>query len=88
MHGIAQDAHGRVLARSDQNTAMILASGQTIRVGPLNDCRSIAVSPDGQWVATGTHVESYGVRIWHVPDCAKVDLPFDHGTAWSGITSI
>jgi serine/threonine protein kinase/WD40 repeat protein len=80
VHGIAQDAHGRVLARSNQNNAMILASGQTIRVGPLNDCRSIAVSPDGQWVATGTHVESYGVRIWHVPDCAKIDLPFDHGT--------
>ena len=28
---------------------------RTFRVGPLDDCRGVAVSPDGQWLATGTH---------------------------------
>ena len=28
---------------------------RTITIGPLDDCRGVSVSPDGQWLATGSH---------------------------------
>ena len=38
-----------------------------MRIGPLADCRYVAVSPDGQWLATGNH-ETTGAQVWRVGD--------------------
>ena len=49
-------------------------------MGPLDDCRSVAVSPDGEWLATGSHVAG-GVQIWRITDGTEVArLPIDGGT--------
>jgi serine/threonine protein kinase/WD40 repeat protein len=83
-HGaIAMDRSGRIVAKADFANAFIATPELTIRVGPLIDCRSVAVSPDGQWLATGTHSESHGgAQVWRIADGAKeADLPFDHLSA-------
>ena len=49
-------------------------------MGPLDDCRSVAVSPDGEWLATGSHVDG-GVQIWRIASGTEVArLPIDGGT--------
>jgi hypothetical protein len=60
----------------------LAVSDKTFRIGPLDDCRSVSVSPDGRWAATGTHIEGRGgAQVWRVADLAKVaDLPIDYGT--------
>lgn len=62
--GIAEDQSSRIVVKADRTHAYIATAKQTIRVGRLNDCRSVAVSPNGQWLATGTN-SAYrgGVRI-------------------------
>ena len=48
-------------------------------MGPLDDCRYVAVSPDGQWLATLSH-QVGGARIWRIRDAAEVaKLPVDAG---------
>ena len=80
--GIAEDRSGRIVAKADHDYAYVATPERTIRLTALNDCRSVAVSPDGQWLATGTHVASHGAQVWHIPDLTKVaDLPIDYGTA-------
>jgi tetratricopeptide (TPR) repeat protein len=79
--GIAEDRAGRIMAWADRDLAFVATSDRTIHVGPLDDCRFVAVSPDGQWLATGSHVASKGAQIWRIRDGAKVaDLPVDYGT--------
>ena len=53
--GIAEDRSGRIVAKADRDYAYVATPERTIRVGPLDDCRCVAVSPDGQWLATGSH---------------------------------
>ena len=48
-----------------------------IRVGPHADVRYVAVSPDGQWVATGGYSSS-GAKVWNwkdQPGKPEKDLP-------------
>ena len=52
---IAEDRLGQVLALANRNRADLQISGSMTRIGPLDDCRSVAVSPDGEWLATGSH---------------------------------
>ncbi len=78
--GIAEDRSGRIVAKADQAEVDILTPQGSIRVGPLNDCRTVAVSPDGQWLVTGTHSEGYGAQVWHIPECKPVELPLNYGT--------
>ena len=53
---------------------------RTIRIGPLDDCRGVSVSPDGQWLATASH-QNGGVTIWRLPDGARATkLPIEGGT--------
>jgi eukaryotic-like serine/threonine-protein kinase len=40
-------------------------------VGPLDDCRYVAVSPDGKWLATGSHGKN-GAQVWQISDGAAV----------------
>ena len=80
--GIAEDQSSRIVAKADQAYGYIATAKQTIRVGRLNDCRSVAVSPNGQWLATGTH-SAYrgGVRVWRVSDGKnETDLPIEYPT--------
>jgi WD40 repeat protein len=79
--GLSEDRSGRIVAQANHDFAFIATPERTTPVGPLDDCRSVAVSPDGQWLATGTHVASHGAQVWRIRDAAKVaDLPIDHGS--------
>jgi serine/threonine protein kinase/WD40 repeat protein/tetratricopeptide (TPR) repeat protein len=78
--GIDEDPSGRILALANHGSAHVLIAGRTHRVGPLDDCRGVAVSPDGQWLATGTH-SGRGARVWRIPDLTEVaELKLDYST--------
>jgi serine/threonine protein kinase/WD40 repeat protein len=80
--GIDVDRTGTLVASANHDYAYISSPLGTRRVGPLNDCRDVAVSPDGQWLATGQHNTSHGAQVWRVSDLTKVtELPIEHGTA-------
>jgi hypothetical protein len=71
---IAFDRDDQIMARTRGDRAEILESGKISRVGPLDDCRRLAISPDGQWLATGSH--NMGAQVWSVRDKKRVaDLP-------------
>ncbi len=80
--GIAEDRSGRIVAKARVEYAYIATPERTIRVGPLIDCRSVAVSPDGQWLATGTHSDLHGgAQIWRTADgTQEAELPVDRPT--------
>ena len=73
--GIAEDRQGRIVALANANHAYVTTPERPMRVGRLDDCRYIAVSPDGNWLATGNH-DTTGAQIWSLRDGAHVtDLP-------------
>jgi serine/threonine protein kinase/WD40 repeat protein/tetratricopeptide (TPR) repeat protein len=75
--GIAEDRSGRIVAKAGHNYAYVATAERTIRFGPLDDCRGVAVSPDGQWLATGSHAAG-GAQVWRIIDRTKVaELPND-----------
>jgi WD40 repeat protein len=85
--GIARDRSGRIVAAADYTHAYVAGPGRTFRVGPLDDCRHVAVSPDGRWLATSSHVR--GAQVWRIDEAATdpakeatkvADLPIDSGT--------
>jgi len=79
--GIAEDRLGQLVALADHDFAFVATSRRTTHVGPLDDCRNIAVSPDGEWLATGSHVGTKGAQVWRIRDASKVaELPLDYGT--------
>src|SRR5262249_50579740 len=60
------------------------AANRTLPLGPQNDVRTCAVSPDGRWVATGTHGhrEGSGAKVWDAQSGQHVrDLPIAGGSA-------
>ena len=83
--GIALDRSGRTLAvtcriSGARTFATVSAPGRTIPVGELDDCRYVALSPDGERLATGTH--GRGAQLWSLRDgrADKVaDLPIEFG---------
>ncbi len=78
--GIAEDRQGRIMAAAYQDHALVATPERVIRVAPLDDCRTVAVSPDGQWLATGSHAR--GAQVWRLDELARVaDLPIDDRTA-------
>ncbi len=56
--GVAEDSSGRTVALASFVRADVQTSGRMTQIGPLDDCRSVAVSPDGQWLATGSHTRA------------------------------
>jgi serine/threonine protein kinase/WD40 repeat protein len=57
-------------------------SGRLVRLGPQEDVRFCAVSPDGHWVATGSHWlrEGVGAKVWDAREGKQVkDLPVGGG---------
>jgi hypothetical protein len=69
------------VALPDHDFAFVATPERTIHVGPLDDCRYVAVSPDGQWLATGSHIGTKGAQVWRIRDGTKMaELPVDYGT--------
>jgi eukaryotic-like serine/threonine-protein kinase len=66
-HGSNPD--GRILAIPNFNRGALLLhrdrSCAPVVLGPQQDVRCCAVSPDGRWVATATH--GSGLKVWEVP---------------------
>jgi eukaryotic-like serine/threonine-protein kinase len=78
---IAEDRLGRIVALPDYDFAFVATPERTIHLGPLDDCRTVSVSPDGKWLATGNHVATKGAQVWRIDNATKVkDLPVDYGT--------
>ena len=78
---IVTDQTGQTVAVAAHQEAQVLLGNRTIKIGPLDDCRGLSLSPDGKWLATINHV-TYGLMLWSLPDGARVpDLPFDRGDA-------
>ncbi len=69
--GIAEDQSGRTAAMAYCDHALVSTPERTIRVGPLDDCRYVAVSPDAEWLATGSHGHT-GAQVWRIRDAAQV----------------
>jgi WD40 repeat protein/tetratricopeptide (TPR) repeat protein len=68
---IDEDRTGRIVALADHQVAHVLTPERQFQVGPLNDCRGVAVSPDGEYLATGSHAGS-GAQVWRVRDATLV----------------
>ena len=72
-HGM--DRSGRVVALPRFSEALVHTPERDFRIGPLDDNRAAAVSPDGQWLATGYH-DGMGAHVWRIRDSVKVaNLP-------------
>jgi serine/threonine protein kinase/WD40 repeat protein len=77
--GIGADRSGRIVALADHDFAFVATPEGTIPIGPLDDCRGVEVSPDGQWLVIGTHLDRGG-QVWRLRDATKVmDLPINGG---------
>ena len=64
--GLDVSRDGGVLAAAAGDGARVWRRDRpraAVRVGPHDDCRSVAVSPDGRWVATGSH-SGFGLKVW------------------------
>ena len=66
-HGSSAD--GSVVAVPNYGKGALvlrLAENRVVRVGPQEDVRHTAVSPDGRWVATGSHgaIRGPGAKVW------------------------
>ncbi len=83
LHGSSRDAH--IVAIPQYGGGAIVFhrdSNHVVRLGPQEDVRNCAVSPDGRWVATGSHSlhEGYGAKIWDAKDGRHIkDLPITSG---------
>jgi serine/threonine protein kinase/WD40 repeat protein len=79
VHGASAD--GRVVAIPNYDSGAIVLhrdGNRTVRLGPQQAVRCCAVSPDGRWVATGSHdlSEGAGAKVWDARTGAHVaDLP-------------
>jgi tetratricopeptide (TPR) repeat protein len=69
--GIAEDSSGRVVAGAEFRVAHVLTPDRQFHVGPLDDCREVALSPAGQWLAAGSHGQN-GAQVWRIADGARV----------------
>jgi serine/threonine protein kinase/WD40 repeat protein/tetratricopeptide (TPR) repeat protein len=69
--GISEDFSGQVVAKAASGVAQVITPTRKLQVGPLADCRSVAVSPDGQWLATGSHGKN-GAQVWRLGDTTQV----------------
>jgi eukaryotic-like serine/threonine-protein kinase len=64
---IAEDRSGRVVALAGRNTTYVQTAARGFLVQPLDDVRSVAVSPDGEFLVTGSHGKT-GAHVWRVRD--------------------
>jgi serine/threonine protein kinase/WD40 repeat protein/tetratricopeptide (TPR) repeat protein len=66
-----EDQSGRIVALAYHDRTFVSTPERAFELGPLDDVRGVAVSPDGQWLATGSH-SGVGVQIWRVRDSTLV----------------
>jgi eukaryotic-like serine/threonine-protein kinase len=77
--GIDADRSGQIIAVADYHEVQVRLGSQTIKIEPLDDCRTVSVSPDGKWLATNDNWNG-GVSIRSLPDLSLVKrLPFEGG---------
>jgi WD40 repeat protein/tetratricopeptide (TPR) repeat protein len=69
--GIDEDRSGRIVALADNVVAHVLTPERALDLGPLDDCRSVAISPDGEWLAAGSHGKA-GAQVWRLDSAARV----------------
>ena len=69
--GIAEDRSGQVVALAGHGVTYVLTPERAFQIRPLDDVRSVAVSPDGQWLVTGSHGHN-GAQVWRVRDGARI----------------
>jgi WD40 repeat protein/tetratricopeptide (TPR) repeat protein len=69
--GIDEDRLGRIVAKANHSRAYVQTAERAFHIGPLDDVRSVAVSPDGQWLATGSHGQT-GAQVWRIRDAEPV----------------
>ena len=74
LNGIDQDRSGRIIAKADHDSVTVLSPERKVRLEGLDDCRTVAVSPDGQWLATGSHHRGAGLAAGR---CRPDDRPRD-----------
>jgi WD40 repeat protein len=81
----ALDRDGRLMVVANEDGALALSLDQPdrlIKYSPQDDARYVAVSPEGRWVATGSHHEP-GVKIWEARDGKfALELPSE---GWSEV---
>jgi serine/threonine protein kinase/WD40 repeat protein len=84
---MAQSRDGRVLAAAQFEGAVVWLRDQgdrLIQLGPHDDVRFVAVSPDGEWVVTGSHGIPWVGKVWEVRTGKPVrDLPSARGLCFS-----
>jgi serine/threonine protein kinase/WD40 repeat protein len=84
LHQIAQSQDGHVIASAQGNGASVFHWDGTppeLKLSPHPGARYIAVSPDGRWVATGSHGASFEVRVSEAATGKSVkDLPVGHAS--------
>lgn len=70
---VTSDRSGRVIAAATGNSAVLLHDfgKKVITLGPLPQCRKVAVSPDGRWVVTARH-ETGPLDVWDTKSGALV----------------
>jgi serine/threonine protein kinase/WD40 repeat protein/tetratricopeptide (TPR) repeat protein len=68
---ISEDGSGQIVSKADFAVAEVITPARRFHVGPLADGRSVAVSPDGQWLATGSHGKD-GAHVWRMRDGIEV----------------
>ena len=80
---VACSGDGRVIAVSQFQGGRVLHADrpdQPVPIGPHDDARYVAVSPDGRWVVTGAH-NGTGVKIWEARSGElEKELPVDSGS--------
>ncbi len=68
---LAEDRSGRTVAGTEHSVTRVVSPARALQVGPLDDCRYVAVSPDGLWLATGSHGQN-GAQVWRIADGERV----------------
>jgi WD40 repeat protein len=81
---VARSADGKILAACNSAGAYVWQRDrphEAIHLKPHADCRTIAVSPNGEWVATGSH-SGTGLKVWRSRD-GKLEHEFLTDTIWT-----
>jgi WD40 repeat protein len=85
--GVSASADGRVFASPQGDKTVLVHRDhpeRLVSLGPQFDVRFSAVSPDGRWVATGSHWEdgnSKSLKIWEAANGEKAhELPLESST--------
>ncbi len=89
LYGSSADAGVLAIPSYQLGAVVIRRPDQHLTVGPRNDVRYCAVSPDGRWVVTGNHWQSGGsaATVWDAVSGRLVkDLPVDTGLCLVGFS--